>query len=60
MCYKVKDIGANNHYFIGGITFNSFFFHMLSLCNFLLWIIKNEASITYNFKLLIIPYLIVL
>ena len=40
---KIKDIGANNHYFIGGITF-FLFFHMLSLCNFPLWVNKKGLA----------------
>ena len=31
-------------------------FHMLSLCNFLLWVNKKGACITYNSKLPILPY----
>ena len=33
-----------------------FFFHMLSLCNFLLWVNRRGACITYNSKLPIISY----
>ena len=34
----------------------SIFFHMLSLCNILLWVNKKGACITYDSKLPIIPY----
>ena len=59
---KIKDIGANNHYFIRGNTFFLFFFlfDMLSLCNFLRWINRRGACITYNSNLPIIPYHVVL
>ena len=60
VCSKDKDIGANNHYFIGGYYFQSFLFHMLSLCNFLLWVNSKGAYITYNSKIPIITYPIVL
>ena len=49
---KVKDICANNCYFIRGYYFQvSSFCHMLSLCNFLLWVDRKRACITYNSKL---------
>ena len=45
----------------GGITFNSLYsFHMLSLCNFIIWVNKEGACITNNSKLPIIPYPILL
>ena len=55
---ELKDIGADNHYFIHGYYFQNFF-HMLALCNFLLWVNKNKACIIYNYKLSITPYPIV-
>ena len=55
---KLKDIGADNHYFIHGYYFQ-IFFHMLALCNFLLWVNKKKACIIYNYKLSITPYPIV-
>ena len=48
-------------YIYGGINFkSSSFFHMLSLCKFLLWINRKGVCITYNSKLPIIPYPITL
>ena len=55
---KNKDIGVNNHYFIRGYYFQ-IFFHMLSLCKFLLWVNRKGGCITYNSRLPIIPYPIV-
>ena len=53
-----KDICANNHYFIRVLLSKKI--HMRSLCNFLLQVDKKRACITYNSKLPIIPYPIVL
>jgi hypothetical protein len=46
---KNKDIGANNHYFIGGITFN---FHIVSTCyhyvNFYFGLIEKGVALLIN------------
>ena len=53
VCQRVKDTCANNHYFIGGLLLSILlFFHILSLYNFLSWIDRKGACITYNFKLI--------
>ena len=49
---RCSDIGANKHYFIEGNYFEfPTFFHMISLCNFILWVNRKWACITYNSKL---------
>jgi len=51
VCKKTKGIGVNTKYFLGGYYYY-YFLNMLSLYNFLLWVIREGSCITYNSKLI--------